>query len=153
MSNILGWLALPTTLLAVCVVAWRIEAKAERLGSLLILLADIAADALLALDYPHFPSASMCAIDFALAVGLLCVALKYSNLWLGGAMLLQSGALCLQALDLGGDGPSTLTHIIANNLISYTMLACIVAGVIGSWRAKLATQRRSGDIHPHPAAA
>ena len=51
-------------------------------------------------------------------------------------MLLQSIALCMQALDFAGDGPSTLTHIIANNALSYLMLACLGAGVFGSWRAK-----------------
>ncbi len=78
----------------------------------------------------------MCAIDFALASSLLFIALRYSNLWLGGAMLLQSVALCLQAFDFVGDGPSTALHYAVNDAISYTMLTCLIAGLVGSWRAR-----------------
>ena len=78
----------------------------------------------------------MFVIDFALAFCLLFVALRYSSLWLGGAMLLQSVALCLQAFDFAGEGPSSLVHVMANNGISYAMLGCLLAGLAASWRTK-----------------
>jgi hypothetical protein len=141
MLNSFIWISLPAALLAICLLAcWR-GAAAEQFGSLIILVADIAADLMLALAYPKFPEISMCAIDFALACGLLFIALRYSSLWLGGAMFLQSLALCLQAFDFAGDGPSTIMHVIANDLISYAMVACLIAGLIASWRKRQSSTR------------
>ena len=93
--------------------------------------------------YPRFPGLSMCMIDFGLASALLFIALKYSNLWLGGAMLLQSFALCLQAFEFVGEGPSTSLHYAINDAISYMMLACLIAGLVGSWRTREKRMRRN----------
>ena len=136
MLNTLVWISSPGSLLIVCVLAWWRGAAAEKYGSLLILIANIVANIALTSAYPRFPEFSMCAIDFALALSLLFVALRYRNLWLGGAMLLQSIALCLQAFDFAGDGPSTTLHYFINDGISYTMVACLVAGLVGSWRTR-----------------
>ncbi len=51
-------------------------------------------------------------------------------------MLLQSAALCLHAFDFAGDSPSRNTIYLMNNLISYAMLACLFAGLVGSWIVK-----------------
>ena len=151
MLNSFIWISLPTALLAVCLLAWWRGAAAEQFGSLIILIADVAADLALAVAYPKFPEMSMCAIDFALACGLLFIALRYSSLWLGGAMMLQSIALCLQAFDFAGDGPSTITHVIANNMISYAMVTCLIAGLIASWRKQSTrVQHQPGVQLSHP---
>ena len=150
MLNIFIWMSLPGALLAVCLLAWWRGAAAEQFGSLLILAADLTADIILAVAYPKFPGIGMCAIDFALACGLLFIALRYSSLWLGGAMLLQSVALCLQAFEFVGDGPSTITHVIANDLISYAMVACLVSGLVASWRKSQVKPRQARTAAPLP---
>ncbi len=92
----------------------------------------------------------MCAIDFALASGLLFIALRFSSVWLGGAMLLQSIALCLQAFDFVGDGPSIPAHYLINDLLSYAMVACLIAGLAGSWRRSQAKPRQARAPAPLP---
>ena len=141
MFNAFIWLSLPSVLSGICLLAWWRGAGAEQYGSLLILVADIAADVFMAVAYPKFPGLSMCAIDFALASGLLFIALRFSSVWLGGAMLLQSVALCLQAFDFVGDGPSIPAHYLINDLLSYAMVACLIAGLAGSWRLRRSHHR------------
>ncbi len=136
MVNFLGWVGLPSGMLCACFFAWKVGAAAERRGSLAIFVANVTANIVLALTYPQFPSAALGILDLILACGLLAIAVQYANYWLGVAMLLQSGSLCLQALDIAGEGPSMLVHIIANNMISGGMLGCIIGGIVGSWRSK-----------------
>ena len=136
MLNTFIWISSPGSLLIVCILAWWRGAAAEKYGSLIILVANIVANIAMTLTYPHFPGFSMCAIDFALASGLLFIALRYSSFWLGGAMILQSIALCLQAFDFVGDGPSIPAHYVMNDLLSYAMVACLVAGLVGSWQRR-----------------
>ncbi len=144
MLNALIWASSPGSLLIVCILAWWRGAAAEKYGSLVILIANLIANIAMTLTYPRFPGFSMCAIDFALASTLLFIAFKYSSIWLGGAMLLQSIALCLQAFDFVGDGPSITVHYVVNDGISYTMIACLVAGLVGSWRARAARPQPEG---------
>ena len=132
MLNFWVWVHFPAILLAICVVSWWRGLSAERYGSMLILAANAFGDIALAASFPHFPDALMFAIDLALAFGLLFVAFRYSSLWLGGAMLLQSVALCLQAFDFAGEGTNSFIHVIANNGISYAMLGCLLAGLLAS---------------------
>ena len=118
MVNFVSWISLPSAMLCACLLAWRVGASAERLGSFAIFVANLTANVVLALTYPRFPSAALGGLDLALACGLLAIAIKYANYWLGVAMLLQSGSLCLQALDIAGEGPSMLVHIISKGLCS-----------------------------------
>ena len=153
MMALVAWLGLPTAMLCACFFAWRVGAAAERIGSLAIFVANVAGGVVLAMTYPHFPTLILGALDFLLACGLLAIAIRYANYWVGFAMLLQSGSLCLQGLDLAGEGPSMLTHIIANNVISDGMLACITAGVLGAWMAKRRRAAASMQAEPTPPGA
>jgi hypothetical protein len=109
---------------------------AERIGALAILSSYVIADVALGLAGPRFPITTIFLVDFVLALTLLAVALRYSSLWLGCAMLLQSIALCSQGLAFGGDGLGAHEQLWLNNCVSMLMMACILAGSISAWRRR-----------------
>ena len=80
-------------------------------------------------------------MDFALAVGLLVVALRYTSLWLGGAMLVQSLNLCLESIWLDGDSYDYQIQDILNNVLTVAMMFCIFAGTAASWRRRIKLRR------------
>lgn len=114
---------------------------AERWGAALIVGVYILADISIFVAFPHFPTIINFGLDFGLAVGLLVVAIRFSSLWLGGAMMLQSIALCSYGLTASGDGLQVRSYIVLNNVLSLLMLGCIVAGTVGSWRRRLRARR------------
>ena len=129
---VLGFLVIVLT----CAFAWWKGEASERYGALLILTIDIISDIAIALSYPQAPQFLLFALDLALAVGLLLIALRYGSLWLGSAMLLQAIALCTHSLIFGDEGPAPAEWMILNNVLSLLVLACIVAGTVGSWRTR-----------------
>ncbi len=119
---------------------------AERWGATLIVGDYVLAEIAVLLSYPHFPTSINFALDFALAVALLIVAIRFSSLWLGGAMLLQSIALCSYGFAASGDGLHNRSYVILNNGLSLLMLACIVSGAVGSWRKRIKMRRVEGAL-------
>jgi hypothetical protein len=109
---------------------------AERVGSLLIMSFYVIGDVLLVLAGSRFPLTTIFVGDFILALSLLAVAIRYSSLWLGCAMLLQSVALCSQGLAFSGDGLGPHEQLWLNNCVSMSMMGCIIAGSIASWRRR-----------------
>jgi uncharacterized membrane protein AbrB (regulator of aidB expression) len=110
--------------------------SADRLGAAFILASYIADDVAFALTRPHFPVMAIFFGDFLLALALLFVAVRYSNLWLGCAMLLQSVDLCSQGLAFTGEGLSNLQQFWLNNIVSMLMLLCVMTGATISWRKR-----------------
>jgi hypothetical protein len=88
----------------------------------------------------------MFACDLALAVGLLVLAIRYSSMWLGAAMLLQSLGLGLHGLELVGDGVSRLGYRMAVGAMSDLMLLCVIGGTLASARRQWA--ERKGKTAP-----
>ena len=69
--------------------------------------------------------------DGLLAVGFLVVAVRYSSLWLGGAMICQAVSFGAHALRLSDDartGHSRWVFILVINVISYLVLLILVGG-------------------------
>lgn len=124
-------------LVGTCLFAWWKGSAAERGGALFILGTNIAADIAMVITAPNFPGTFVFAGDLTLAVALLVLAIRYSSMWLGAAMLLQSAGLGLHGMQLIGDGFSNLIYITAIAVMSNLMLLCIVAGTVASWRARL----------------
>ena len=140
--SIAGWAVIAFT----CVFAWMRGAAAERWGSLWVLVMDLASDAAIAFTYPRPPEMILFSLDFLLATGLLVLAVRYSSLWLGIAMLLQAVALCAHAFRLVGEGLETVSWIVLNNVLSELMLVCIMIATAISWR-----RRRKPPAPPRPA--
>ncbi len=123
---------------------------AERAGAMLILLAYVAGDIAFVVAKPNFPTTVIFGADFVLAICLLVVAIRYSSLWLGCAMLLQSVALCSQGLTFSGDGLGLQDQIWLNNCVSMCMMACIVGGSISSWRRRVKARTSLDAKSPAP---
>ena len=130
--------------IASCAFALFRGGSAERWGSLLIIADYVAADVAMLLDWPRFPVTAVFVLDFILAVALLIVAIRFSSLWLGAAMMLQSIALCSYGLAATGDGLHGVGYIRLNNILSFTMYGCVIAGTIASWRKRIRLRRGEG---------
>lgn len=123
-------------LLCVCTLSIFRGAPAERSGALLILTINLASDIAFAISAPHIPQFALFYLDFFLAVGLLIIAFRFSSLWLGAAMLLQSIILFTHALALGDDGLSSYGFVVVNNVVSNLMYTCLLGATLTSWRTR-----------------
>lgn len=103
-----------------------------------------------------FPVVPILLLDTAVAMAFLMLALKYNNLWLGTAMILQGVALGLHATHLTGATDPKLfglnAYALLVNLTSFGILVTLgcATGVTLSRRARA---RRSGRASPPPASA
>jgi hypothetical protein len=128
----------------------------DRLGAFLILLFYMADEIAFVTAGRHFPMSMIFFGDFVLAICLLIVAIRYSSLWLGCAMLLQSVDLCSQGLAFGGDGLDLQSQLWLNNCISLLMVSCVAAGAASTWLKRFIARRdervkRSEPFSPTPA--
>lgn len=76
--------------------------------------------------------------DGVLAMGFLVLALRYGNLWLGGALMFQATQFSLHAFYLVTGRPFDLVHAVVNNLDNYGVAACILIGAAVSGRSRQA---------------
>jgi len=125
-------------LLATATFAWTKGGEAERLGALLLsagwLLACLMRLALGAqIDgLPFLPEA----LD---AGGLLLVAVRYSSLWLGPALLSYSGGFALHAVRLGAVDPQPAlapNDVMLHDLMGYVALLAVVGGTVAAMRRR-----------------
>lgn len=128
----------------------------DRLGAFLILFFYMADEVAFVTAGHHFPMSMIFLGDFVLAICLLIVAIRYSSLWLGCAMLLQSVDLCSQGLAFGGDGLDLQSQLWLNNGISLLMVTCVAAGAASSWSQRVIAKRdartkRRAPFSPTPA--
>ena len=130
--SITGWLTLAIT----CFFAWTKGAKPEKIAAALILALSLASDLVIATSYPHPSELILFSIDFLFAGSLLVLALRYSSLWLGAAMTLQSLALLAHGVRFSYEGVDTYTWMVFNNVIAEAMKGCLVGATILSWRAR-----------------
>lgn len=75
-------------------------------------------------------------LDFALAVALLVLALRYGRLWLGAAMIIQSVMLALHAMALSDDSPAFYVYATFLNACTCLIVGSLLLGLISSWRRR-----------------
>jgi len=132
LAPIIGW----TVLVAILVVAFLKGGLAERFGALLVLISAAAAMAIHVLA-PRDLQPTLLLMDEAfLALGFLLLALRYTSVWLGGAMILQAVQFSLHAYYLVGELPRNRTYAIINNVDTIGVLACILVGTLLAWRKR-----------------
>lgn len=138
-------------IVATPIIAWRIGGPAERWGAILNSSAALAVIAAQIVTVTARPAIAFLAVDFTLATGFLVLALRYSNIWLGVAMLLQSAELTLNAVTLSaGRQPSALDALITN-LISLGVVATILGGAWVNWRrSKRSSSADVQTVSPRP---
>lgn len=134
MSNIYHQHLLEIATALVTLAAWLKGGRPERFGSLANLLI-----ALLIFVLQHTlgvgpMEASLLTIDGLLGLIFLGLAIRYTSLWLGGAMLLQGVQFSLHAFYDVTSRPFDLLFAVVNNTVSWGVLLCILAGTLVTWR-------------------
>ena len=127
--------------LAICALAWAKGGPSERAGAAVVAAAWIAA--LVAVSANMIGPSMMMGLDAVTAAAFLILALRYSSLWLGLAMLLQAGELSLHAAFLAGDGSGNRDYIIRVNLVSTALLALLLGAVLFAWGKRAWVNRRA----------
>lgn len=127
-------LACYSAILGSAVVAWVWGRAAERVGGLLNVTAMVLAYAAYTFAPKPILPTFLLAVDGFLAFGFLALALRNASLWLGGALLFQAAQFSLHGFYLVMHRPFDFIHALANNLDSYGVAACLVAGSIAAWR-------------------
>src|SRR5579859_764989 len=121
--------------LAMAFALWKGD-RAVRIAAIVILLLDVATF----LIRPKFGDISsetiLLAVDFACAVVLLFLAVRFANLWIGAAMLFQAAQFSLHAYYLVLERPHDRLHAWVNNL---DLLGIVISIV---WGTGLAIRRR-----------
>jgi hypothetical protein len=124
---------LTAAILGVTVFAWVKGGWPERLGASLNLFI---AGLFLVLQFgmpPAMLAPGLLVIDGLLGVGLLGLAIRYTSLWLGAAMLLQAAQFSLHAFYYVTAKSFDLLFAVVNNVVSWGILIAIVAGTFASW--------------------
>lgn len=131
-----GWYSaysLLIAILAVTALAWTKGGWPERVGASLNLGMALA---FLGLQYamtgPTLET-SMLILDGILGIGFLVLAVRYTSLWLGAAMLLQAGQFSLHAFYYVTTKPVDRLFAIVNNVVSWGILLSILLGTLGYW--------------------
>jgi hypothetical protein len=104
----------------------------ERLGVTMIGLAWVATVVIQELTRPTVPVLSFLVLDGLLAVGFLVVAVRYSSLWLGGAMICQAVSFGAHAMRLS-DNARVFWHganvyLLVTNVDGYLVLFILMGG-------------------------
>jgi hypothetical protein len=123
---------------------------AERGGGLLILATWLGTALSLAWARQYVAAGPFLLFDVILAAGLLVLAIRYSSLWVGAAMLLQAIGIGLHASYFAAEKADLSPHalvlyVMGKNLASYAMLLVILVGTLASWRKRV-RDREAGRV-------
>ena len=129
LEPIIGWLVL----LGTCLYAWFKGAAPERFGAALLFLATLAGfviDHALPIEARTTPTLIG---EGLLALGFLLLAIRYTSLWLGGAMILQGLQFSLHAFYLVMERGHDWLFAAVTNLVTFGIIGCILLGTTLNW--------------------
>jgi amino acid permease len=123
--------------------------RAEREGAILYLVLWLAAMLVPKSDNSQNFVYIVLIADAAAALGFLWLAIRYSNLWLAGAMIAQGVSFGAHAYRLEDDmvTPKWMgmnVYLMVMNLMSLLVLYLILGGTIASWRRRVLDRRGGG---------
>ena len=144
----LFYLAIATALMTVVLALWK-GGPAERLGVISYLCVGLAHYALMPKDqYALIYSYSFLLADMLIAACFLVLALRYSSLWLAGAMIAQGLATAAHGFHLEDEQINQhLTWMginvwdIANNVFTSFVVWMLLGGTIASWTKRRRLKR------------
>jgi len=128
---------------------WWKGGPAERLGTLIYGIGWLGADAWRALSNQSVPVIPMFVSDIAMSLGFLYIAIRYSSLWVGAAMLLQAGNFYLHAAGLADPSRprwhGMIIYLLANNILSYLILLALASGTLATILKRQRDSRRKAE--------
>ncbi len=125
--------SLLTAIVAVTILAWFKGGPVERLGSSINLVMSLAFSVMQAFIPPASLEVLTLVLDGIFGLIFLGLAVRYTSLWLGAAMLLQAGQFSLHAFYYVTTKPVDRLFAIVNNLVSWGILLSILLGTLGYW--------------------
>ena len=88
---------------------------------------------------------ALLAVDFAFAVILLVLVVRFASLWIGAAMILQAAQFSLHAYYLVMELPHDRLHAWINNTDDWGILIAIAVGTVLAIRRRKALAREEAD--------
>jgi hypothetical protein len=144
--TLVGLLALAATGLF----AWWKGGPPERLGSLMVAVSLLGADIVRGVSGQMMPTVILLVSDILISAGFLYIAIRYSSLWLGAAMMFRAIGFAVHATQLSAtDQPrwhGFIVYLLLNNVLAYLVLLSLVGGTF-------ATITRRGRLRREKAAA
>jgi hypothetical protein len=136
-----------------CGLAFWKGGPAERGGAILICGTWLAAMLGLAVAREYVLAVPFLLSDAVLAIGLLILAIRYSNWWMGAAMLLQALGLSFHAAYFAADQSEISKkalhfYVLGKNLSSWGMLLVILIATLVTWRKRSRAEARAGASAP-----
>lgn len=121
----------------ICVLAWVKGGPSERAAAAVLIASTLVNIAIHSLAPKGAQNFMLLALDALIAVSFLLLALRYTSVWLGGAMLLQAAQFSLHAYYLVTERVHDRGYAVVNNVISYALLACVLTGTLLAWRKRV----------------
>jgi hypothetical protein len=116
---------------------------AERFGVGMIVAAWVAAVVANAFSRPAMPVLTFLILDGFVTVGFLVIAVRYSSLWLGGAMICQAVSFGAHAMRLSDDSATSrhgsYYYLAITNVVGFLVLFILIGGTF----ATIARRRRA----------
>ncbi len=125
--------SLLTAILLVAVFAAYKGGPAERLGACLNVLDALAVQTLQVASSGASLELGLLVVDGLMGIGLIVLAVRYTSLWIGAALLLQAAQFTLHGFYYVTHKPMDWLFAIVNNSVSWGLLLCIIAGTLGTW--------------------
>lgn len=133
---IVGWIVLFGT----CLYAWFKGAAPERFGAAFLFLGTFAA---MVIDHtvaaPLRTTPTLIG-EGLLALGFLLLAIRYTSLWLGGAMILQGIQFSLHAFYIVMERGHDWLFAAISNLVTFGIIGCVLLGTTLAWRRNRITR-------------
>jgi MFS family permease len=129
--------------------AWWKGGPPERLGTLMLAVTWIGADVARGVGGQMVPTNTLLISDLLTSAGFLYIAIRYSSLWLGAAMIFRAIGFALHAAQLSDqDAPrwhGWIIYLLVNNILSYLVLLALVGGTIATLRRRRRLEREKRE--------
>lgn len=122
---------------SVCIFAVVKGGPAERRAGLIFAIGTIGVELIHFVLPRAMQGGLLLAMDGFVAGGFLLLALRYTSVWLGVAMLLQGVQFSLHAYYFVVGGQRGYTYALINNIDSAGVLLCMLVGSVIAWRKRL----------------
>lgn len=121
--------------------AWWKGGPPERVGALFNGVICVGVTLVQALIHESLDTLPILIADGVLAIGFLILAIRYTSLWLGAAMLLQGMGFTMHSLLLLGVVQPGYGYYAAMNVMSLGVLLSIIVGTAHAWAVRRSAAR------------